>query len=225
MSTIHPAALAARRKYWTRPDAYRFAPPGTPEAKMPGWLDPSATRVRLKEAQEEEARAHARELRRRVRARARAAALGGQEAQARTRAVAPRGRNTARTSRVTNWGGGRAARAVSGTQQRRTRKMSLVPARSSAMPVRIRSGPVINSRTSFGFACWVRARFPPTRMATNVGGLTTFAPMVLRSGGLERAERFGDSGLIRVDLQCNESFGVINRFSWQVFSDDRCTRT
>ena len=56
MSYIHPAALAARRKYWTRPDAYRFAAPGTPEAKMPGWLDPSATRVRLKEAQEEEAR-------------------------------------------------------------------------------------------------------------------------------------------------------------------------
>src|SRR3954452_19994720 len=29
-----------------------------PETKMPGWLDPSATRVRLKEAQEEEARQH-----------------------------------------------------------------------------------------------------------------------------------------------------------------------
>jgi hypothetical protein len=57
MSYMHPAALAARRKYWTRPDAYRFAAPGTPEAKPPGWLDPSATRVRLKEAQEEEARA------------------------------------------------------------------------------------------------------------------------------------------------------------------------
>jgi hypothetical protein len=56
MSTIHPAALAARRKYWTRPDAYRFA---APEAKMPSWLDPSATRVRRKEAQEEEARARA----------------------------------------------------------------------------------------------------------------------------------------------------------------------
>ena len=57
MSYMHPAALAARRKYWTRHDAWRFAAPGTPEAKMPGWLDPSATRVRLKEAQEEEARA------------------------------------------------------------------------------------------------------------------------------------------------------------------------
>jgi hypothetical protein len=57
MSYIHPAALAARRKYWTRHDAWRFAAPGTPEAERPGWLDPSATRVRLKEAQEEEARA------------------------------------------------------------------------------------------------------------------------------------------------------------------------
>ena len=56
MSYIHPAALAARRKYWTRHDAWRFAAPGTLEAKMPGWLDPSATRVRWKEAQEEEAR-------------------------------------------------------------------------------------------------------------------------------------------------------------------------
>src|SRR3954468_4077879 len=46
-----------RRKLYERQDAWRLAPPGTPEAKMPGWLDPSATRVRLKEAQEEEARA------------------------------------------------------------------------------------------------------------------------------------------------------------------------
>ena len=57
MAWIDPRAEAARRKYWTRHDAYRFAAPGTPEVKMPGWLDPSATRVRLKEAQEEEARA------------------------------------------------------------------------------------------------------------------------------------------------------------------------
>src|SRR3954447_21956490 len=48
-----------RRKLYERQDAWRLAPPGTPEAKMPGWLDPSATRVRLKEAQEEEARARA----------------------------------------------------------------------------------------------------------------------------------------------------------------------
>jgi hypothetical protein len=57
MSYMHPAALEARRKYLTRHDAWRFAPPGTPEAKMPGWLDPSMTRVRFEEAQEEEARA------------------------------------------------------------------------------------------------------------------------------------------------------------------------
>src|SRR3954469_19531329 len=42
-----------RRKLYERQDAWRLAPPGTPEARMPGWLDPSATRVRLKEAQEE----------------------------------------------------------------------------------------------------------------------------------------------------------------------------
>jgi hypothetical protein len=57
MGWIDPRYEAARRKYWTRHDAHRFAAPGTPEARMPGWLDPSATRVRLKEAQEEEARA------------------------------------------------------------------------------------------------------------------------------------------------------------------------
>jgi hypothetical protein len=57
MSYLHPAALAARRKYWTRHDEWRFAAPGTPEAKMPGWLDPSATRVRMEEAKEDEARA------------------------------------------------------------------------------------------------------------------------------------------------------------------------
>jgi hypothetical protein len=57
MAHFHPAALATRRKYWTRHDAWGFAAPGTPEAKMPGWLDPSATRVRLQEAQEDEAAA------------------------------------------------------------------------------------------------------------------------------------------------------------------------
>src|SRR6476661_2703546 len=57
MTSFHPAWIAHRRQRFTRADAYRFAAPGTPEAKMPGWLDPSATRVRLKEAQEEEARA------------------------------------------------------------------------------------------------------------------------------------------------------------------------
>src|SRR3954463_10949790 len=57
MAYFHPAAVEHRRKLYTRQDAWRLAPPGTPEAKMPGWLDPSATRVRLKEAQEEAARA------------------------------------------------------------------------------------------------------------------------------------------------------------------------
>jgi len=59
MTYFHPAWIAHRRKRFTRADAYRFAAPGTPEAKPPGWLDPSATRVRLKEAQEEEARQRA----------------------------------------------------------------------------------------------------------------------------------------------------------------------
>ena len=55
MSYVNPAWLEHQRTL-QRADAYRFAPPGSPEAKPPGWLDPSATRVRLKEAQEEEAR-------------------------------------------------------------------------------------------------------------------------------------------------------------------------
>src|SRR4029453_7567032 len=57
MTYFHPAWLEHQRKRYARADAYRFAAPGTPEAKPPGWLDPSATRVRWKEAQEEEARA------------------------------------------------------------------------------------------------------------------------------------------------------------------------
>jgi hypothetical protein len=67
MAWIDPRAEEHLRRRFTRPDgqrylradAYRFAPPGSPEAKRPGWLDPSATRVRLREAQEEEARARA----------------------------------------------------------------------------------------------------------------------------------------------------------------------
>jgi hypothetical protein len=58
MTYFHPAWLAHLQKQHVR-DAWRFAPPGTPEAKPPGWLDPSMTRVRLKEAQEEEARRRA----------------------------------------------------------------------------------------------------------------------------------------------------------------------
>ncbi|MEA2875813.1 MAG: hypothetical protein QOF14_1009 [Hyphomicrobiales bacterium] len=59
MAWIDPRAQKYLRRRFTRADAYRLAPPGSPEAKMPGWLDPSATRVRLKEAQEEEVRARA----------------------------------------------------------------------------------------------------------------------------------------------------------------------
>jgi len=59
MSYIHPAAVEHQRKRWTRPGAYRFAAPGTPEAKPPGWLDPSATHVRAEEAAANEARARA----------------------------------------------------------------------------------------------------------------------------------------------------------------------
>ncbi|TMI99425.1 MAG: hypothetical protein E6G97_22820 [Alphaproteobacteria bacterium] len=55
MSYANPIWLEGRRKYWTRPDAYRFAPPGSPEAKMPGWIDPWMTRVRAKEAAEDAA--------------------------------------------------------------------------------------------------------------------------------------------------------------------------
>src|SRR5207302_9880208 len=56
MTYFHPAWLEHQRKRYLRADAYRFAAPGTPEAKPPGWLDPSMMRVRLKEAQEAEAR-------------------------------------------------------------------------------------------------------------------------------------------------------------------------
>ena len=59
MAWIDPRAEEYLRRRFTRADAYRLAPPGSPEAKMPGWIDPSATRVRLREAQEEEARARA----------------------------------------------------------------------------------------------------------------------------------------------------------------------
>jgi len=59
MAWIDPRYEEGRRKYWTRPDGYRFFKPGSPEAKMPGWLGPWATRVRMEEAAEEEARAQA----------------------------------------------------------------------------------------------------------------------------------------------------------------------
>jgi hypothetical protein len=55
MTCFYAAWLEHPRNRYLRDDAYRFTAPGTPEAKMPGWLDSSATRVRLKEAPEEEA--------------------------------------------------------------------------------------------------------------------------------------------------------------------------
>src|ERR1041384_5062096 len=59
MTYFNPIWLEGQRKRWTRPDSYRFFKPGCPEAKMPGWLDPWATRVRMEEAAEDEARAQA----------------------------------------------------------------------------------------------------------------------------------------------------------------------
>jgi len=50
MSYIHPAAVEHHRKRWMRPDAYRFAPPGSPEAKPPGYLHPWAAVARAEEA-------------------------------------------------------------------------------------------------------------------------------------------------------------------------------
>ena len=42
MTYFHPAWLEHQRKRFTRADAWRLAPPGTPEAKPPGYLHPSA---------------------------------------------------------------------------------------------------------------------------------------------------------------------------------------
>jgi len=42
MAWIAPRYEAHQRKRWLRPDAYRFAAPGTPEARMPGYLHPWA---------------------------------------------------------------------------------------------------------------------------------------------------------------------------------------
>ena len=42
MSDIHDPAAEYLRARWTRPDAWRFAPPGSPEAVQPGYLDPRA---------------------------------------------------------------------------------------------------------------------------------------------------------------------------------------
>jgi hypothetical protein len=50
MSYIHPAAVEHHRKRWMRPDAHRFARPGSPEAKPPGYLHPWAAVARAEEA-------------------------------------------------------------------------------------------------------------------------------------------------------------------------------
>jgi hypothetical protein len=50
MAYIHPAAAEHLRKRWMRPDAYRFAAPGTPEARPPGYLHPWAEVARAEEA-------------------------------------------------------------------------------------------------------------------------------------------------------------------------------
>src|SRR5215210_2367950 len=55
MAWFDPRALEHRRKMFTRHDAWRFAPPGTPEAKMPGYLHPSARIAAFEKAQQEEA--------------------------------------------------------------------------------------------------------------------------------------------------------------------------
>jgi hypothetical protein len=47
---MHPAAAEHLRKRWMRPDAYRFAAPGTPEAQPPGYLHPWAAVARAEEA-------------------------------------------------------------------------------------------------------------------------------------------------------------------------------
>ena len=59
MAWIDPRYAEHQRKRWLRPDAYRFAPPGSPEAKMPGYLHPWAAVARAEEAAEDEARARA----------------------------------------------------------------------------------------------------------------------------------------------------------------------
>lgn len=53
MAWMDPRYLEHQRKRFGRHDAYRFAKPGTPEARMPGWFDPSAVRARAKAAEQE----------------------------------------------------------------------------------------------------------------------------------------------------------------------------
>jgi len=55
MAWMDPRAVERRRKRFTRQDAWRLAPPGTPEAKMPGYLHPSARIAAFERAQQEAA--------------------------------------------------------------------------------------------------------------------------------------------------------------------------
>jgi len=65
MAWIAPRYEAHQRKRWLRPDAYRFAAPGTPEARMPGYLHPWAAVAKAEneaKAQAEERETFEREL-------------------------------------------------------------------------------------------------------------------------------------------------------------------
>jgi hypothetical protein len=56
---MHPALAEHLRKRWMRQDAYRFAAPGTPEAKPPGYMHPWAEVARQEQAAAGEAKARA----------------------------------------------------------------------------------------------------------------------------------------------------------------------
>jgi hypothetical protein len=56
---MHPALAEHLRKRWMRPDAYRFAALGTPEAKPPGYLHPWAEVARQEQAAADEVKARA----------------------------------------------------------------------------------------------------------------------------------------------------------------------
>src|SRR5205085_12649918 len=62
MATIHPDAAEHHRKRWLRHDAYRFAPPGSPEAD-PDLLHPWAAVARAEEAKADAERAEQESLR------------------------------------------------------------------------------------------------------------------------------------------------------------------
>jgi len=59
MLYMHPAAGGHLRERWTHPDADRFAPPGSPEARRPGHLHAWAEVARREQAAEAEAKTHA----------------------------------------------------------------------------------------------------------------------------------------------------------------------